>query len=199
MRLLAVFLCAFSLFPVCGYSANPPESRIKVYVPATGIQQDDSLFISQDNLNYITKFVSGCDGKANPWSFVLKGIYDENEGAVFIESNKPLCVADTLAIKQYLDNAIKENQVKNAERSEREMEMSARDPKRPYALGCEAYKATVRGAGDIPTVEIAKNLYPKINPVYVANLWRQGYQHASSYGMRNVDCAHVQNLKRQAN
>ncbi|ELN7045476.1 hypothetical protein RZZ01_004523 [Salmonella enterica] len=191
MKFLAVFLCAFLLFPGFGYSANSPESRIKVYVPARGIQQDDSVFISQNNLNYITKFVSGCDGKANPWSFVLKGVYDENEGAVFIESNKPLCVADTLAIKQYLDDSIKENQRKNAERGEREMEMNARDPKRPYALGCEAYKATVRGVGDIPTIEIARNLYPKINPIYVANLWRQGYQHASSYGMRNVDCAYL--------
>ena len=104
---------------------------------------------------------------------------------------KPLCVADTLAIKKYLDEAIKKNQSANAERISREIEMDARDPKGPYALGCEAYKATVRGGGDIPTIGIAKNLYPKINPVYVANLWRQGYQHASSYGMRNVDCAYL--------
>ncbi|CRY38423.1 MULTISPECIES: hypothetical protein [Yersinia] len=196
MRLL-LFFTGFLVISTNAYSATKPnqwESRIKVYTPSIGIQQDDSQFIDSNNLALITRFVSGCDGRANPWSFVIKGVYERNDNSVYILSNKPLCVADTPAIKRYLDEAIEINKNKSAERASREIEWAKRDPKRPYALGCEAYKRSVRGLDDIPTIDIVKKLYPKLNPIYVTNLWSQGYRHAQSYGMANVDCKYLADI-----
>ncbi|WP_421243497.1 hypothetical protein, partial [Aeromonas enteropelogenes] len=101
------------------------------------------------------------------------------------------CQIDQAAVKAYLDDAIKTNQRKWLEQSEHEQRAKAVDPKGPYKLGCEAYQQHVKGLQDVTAVDTAIKLYPKLNSTYVKNLFITGWNDASVYGARGVDCEYL--------
>lgn len=173
---------------------NPfPTSTLVAYQIQHGIQRDDSVYISRDNLSYVGKMVS-CPQvsiKDNPYTYQAEAKIDRKDMTVKVEANRAECKIDQAAAKSYLDNAIEMNRRKAGEQYEREQRQREVDPKGPYKLGCEAYQQHVKGWSDVSTIDAAIKLYPKLNSAYVKNLFITGWRDASFYGARGVDCEYL--------
>ncbi len=173
---------------------NPfPSSTLVAYHIQYGVQQDDSYYIDSNNLNYVGKMAS-CPQvsiKENPYTYRANARIDHDDMTVKVEINRGNCQIDQVAVKAYLDGAIKANQLRHAEQFEQEREARAVDPKGPYKLGCEAYQQHVKGWANVTTIDTAIKLYPKLNSTYVKNLFITGWNDASFYGARGVDCEYM--------
>lgn len=173
---------------------NPyPTSTLIVYRIEYGVQQDDSYYINSNDLNYVGKMAS-CPQvsiKENPYTYRAIAKIDRDDMTVKVEVNRGDCQIDQAAVKTYLDDAIKINKQKWLEQSEREQQARAVDPRGSYKLGCEAYQQHIKGWSDVTTIDTAIKLYPKLKPTYVKNLFITGWDDASVYGARGVDCEYL--------
>lgn len=169
------------------------DSILDAYDIKYGIQRDDSIFIRQDDLNHVAKmaYCPKARDEVGFFSYSAKAYIDANESKVKIKINRPDCAVDKLFVQVYLDAKIEENKVRNAQRVRREIDAEAVNPRGVYKLGCEAYQKHVRGISDVPTIEGAVKMYPKINSQYVRKLFRTGWDDAKFYGVRFVDCEYL--------
>ncbi|HHQ4760518.1 MULTISPECIES: hypothetical protein [Aeromonas] len=174
-------------------SITTQTSTLIAYHIQYGVQRDDSNYINSNNLNYVGKMAS-CPQvsiKENPYTYRATAKIDREDMTVKVEVNRSNCQIDKAAVKTYLDDAIKINQRKWLEQSEREQQTRAVDPKGPYKLGCEAYQQHIKGLSDVTSIDTAIKLYPKMTPTYVKNLFITGWNDASVYGARGVDCEYL--------
>ncbi|ENA3447887.1 hypothetical protein ABGN35_003324, partial [Yersinia enterocolitica] len=178
---------------------NPfPTSTLIAYHIQHGVQLDDSVYINSDDLNYVGAMAT-CQKvsiKENPYTYRAKAKIDHDDMTVKIEINRSNCQIDKMAVKKYLDDAIKANQHRYAERAEREKRAREVDPKGPYKLGCIAYQQHVKGISGVNSVENVIKQYPKLNAIYVKNLFTTGWSDASVYGVRGVDCEYLSSVIR---
>lgn len=172
----------------------PLETSILVaYNIPNGIQRDDSSFINYDNLNDVAR-MAACPAvsiRENPFSYQAQAKIDRDDMTVKVNINRANCSIDNVAVQKYLDSAIVKNKKKRFEQIDREQRERELNPRGPYKLGCEAYQQSIRGGRDITSIETATKLYPKINAVYVRNLFVTGWNDAKLYGVRGVDCDYL--------
>ncbi|MCG9033345.1 hypothetical protein [Laribacter hongkongensis] len=170
-----------------------PESILTAYKIRHGLQHDDSIFIGSNNLNHVAKMAK-CQPATiseNPHEYLATAVIDRDDMTVKIKINREGCQVDNQAVQAYFDDVINKNRIKAARNFEREKQARERDPRGPYKLGCEAYKRHIKGLGDVVAINTAIKLYPKINSDYVKRLFIAGWQDASVYGVRGVDCMYL--------
>lgn len=172
----------------------------EVYSPAQGVQQDDSNYINEHNLNYISSFVNcqeevyvtyqvvsplggpSSNKKVEPTRFIQEYMfhsYIDNNRKVKLRINRPNCKIDYSAIKNYLDKSIKENKIESANRIKHEIEFEQKNPENVFIVGCNAYLSFYKGIEYININDAVKK-YPKMKEAYVRRLYIQGWNVAKS-------------------
>lgn len=170
-----------------------PSVTLKVYDIPHGVQQDDSYYINSNNLLFVERMIS-CPKvtvRENSQSYRAKATIDRYDMTVKVNVNREGCTFDSESIKAFLDKSIADNKQRAFESAERERKAREVDPRGPYKLGCEAYKQHVKGSSDVTRISTAIKLYPKLNSTYVKNLFIAGWNDASVYGVRGVDCDYL--------
>lgn len=169
------------------------DSLINAYDISHGIQKDDSIYINNDDLNAVAKmaFCPKREDEVGFFSYSAKAYIDRTESVVKIKINRPDCSVDRTWVKVHLDARIEENKRRSAKRVQQEIQAEQVNPQRPYRAGCDAYQRYIKGYSDFQTAENAVKSYPKMNADYVRRLFATGWNDASYYGVRSVDCGYL--------
>ncbi|EEI5685170.1 hypothetical protein ACI6LE_004117 [Cronobacter sakazakii] len=162
------------------------HTDLLTYIPSSGYQQDDSQWITQDNLNYVASMIQ-CPPSKNAYSISKEAVIKSD--GVHVIVNRSDCSIDNNQVKNYLDHAIHVNQIEHGKRVASEIERKATSPVGPFVMGCEDYQRTFKGQ-EIYTVDYAIKQYNKINTTYVINLYNMGFDTAKYHGI-NADCNYL--------
>lgn len=168
-------------------------SVLTAYHYQVDYQRDDSTYINNDNLIEVAKMAS-CPVvslRDNPFTYSSKAKIDKNDATVKVTANRLNCSIDQAAVKKYLDSSIIQNKKTSIAKINEQAIQEKKNPKNVYKLGCQAYQETMKGYKNVQTIDDAVRHYSDLNANYVERLFKTGWNDASFYGARGVDCDYL--------
>lgn len=173
--------------------APVPDETYEMYTLKSGIQYWEGNYITATALARVANLLE-CEGKDvaggfSAFSYHAKARIEGDK--ILVNANRVGCKIDKVAVASLVSEEVEKEKLRMIERAKQDQLRRAVDPRGPYKLGCEAYQQHIKGLSDVTSIDTATKLYPKLKPTYVKNLFITGWNDASVYGARGVDCEYL--------